>query len=103
MGMNITEKILARASGKNIVSPDDVVIANIDKVMMHDVSGPGVIKVFSEWEKKGINSDHVWDPDRVWISEDHFVPASDKYLLIIFHFYLTGRRNTILKNTINMV
>ena len=55
-----------------------MVIANIDKVMMHDVSGPGVIKVFSEWEKKGINLDQIWDPDRVWISEDHFVPASDR-------------------------
>lgn len=78
MGMTITEKILARASNKNRVTPDDVVIANIDKVMVHDVSGPGVIKVFSEWEKKGINLDHLWNPDRVWISEDHFVPASDR-------------------------
>jgi 3-isopropylmalate/(R)-2-methylmalate dehydratase large subunit len=78
MGMTITEKILARASNKNSVTPDDVVIANIDKVMIHDVSGPGVIKVFSEWEKQGINLDQIWDPDRVWISEDHFVPASDR-------------------------
>jgi 3-isopropylmalate/(R)-2-methylmalate dehydratase large subunit len=78
MGMTITEKILARASNKKIVTPDDVVIANIDKVMVHDVSGPGVIKVFSEWEKKGINLDQIWDSDRVWISEDHFVPASDR-------------------------
>src|SRR5918997_2223760 len=45
MGMNITEKILARASNKDKVSPDDVVIANIDKVMIHDVSGPGEINV----------------------------------------------------------
>ncbi len=78
MGMNITEKILARASNKDKVSPDDVVIANIDKVMIHDVSGPGVIKVFSEWEKKGKMLNQIWDPDRVWISEDHFVPASDR-------------------------
>jgi len=78
MGMTITEKILARASNKKSVTPDDVVIANIDKVMVHDVSGPGVIKVFSEWEKKGINLDKIWDSDRVWISEDHFVPASDR-------------------------
>jgi 3-isopropylmalate/(R)-2-methylmalate dehydratase large subunit len=78
MGMTITEKILARASNKNSVTPDDVVIANIDKVMIHDVSGPGVIKVFSEWEKKGITLDHIWNPDRVWVSEDHFVPASDR-------------------------
>src|ERR687889_1555039 len=78
MGMNITEKILARASNKDKVSPDDVVIANIDKVMIHDVSGPGVIKVFSEWEKKGKILNQIWDPNRVWISEDHFVPSSDR-------------------------
>ena len=78
MGMNITEKILARASNKDKVSPGDVVIANIDKVMIHDVSGPGVIKVFSEWEKKGKMLNQIWDPNRVWISEDHFVPASDR-------------------------
>jgi 3-isopropylmalate/(R)-2-methylmalate dehydratase large subunit len=46
--------------------------------MIHDVSGPGVIKVFSEWEKKGKMLNQIWDPNRVWISEDHFVPASDR-------------------------
>jgi 3-isopropylmalate/(R)-2-methylmalate dehydratase large subunit len=46
--------------------------------MMHDVSGPGVIKVFSEWEKKGIKLERIWDADRVWVTEDHFVPASDR-------------------------
>ena len=50
--MTITEKILARASGKQRLSPGDVMFARVDKVMLHDVSGPGVIKVFSEWEKK---------------------------------------------------
>jgi 3-isopropylmalate/(R)-2-methylmalate dehydratase large subunit len=78
MGMNITEKILSRASNRDKVSPGDVVIANIDKVMIHDVSGPGVIKVFSEWEKKGKILNQIWDPNRVWISEDHFVPSSDR-------------------------
>src|SRR5919197_2807005 len=76
--MTITEKILARAAGKQRLSPGDVVFANVDKVMMHDVSGPGVIKVFSEWEKKGLKLDHVWNPDRVWVTEDHFVPAADR-------------------------
>lgn len=76
--MTITEKILAQASGKSKVSPGDVVFAKIDKVMMHDVSGPGVIKVFSEWERKGKKIERVWDPDRVWITEDHFVPAADR-------------------------
>ena len=49
--MTITEKIIARAAGKDHISPGDVVFAKIDKVMLHDVSGPGVIKVFSQLEK----------------------------------------------------
>jgi 3-isopropylmalate/(R)-2-methylmalate dehydratase large subunit len=76
--MTITEKILARAAGKSHVSPGDVVFAKIDKVMLHDVSGPGVIKVFSQWEKMGKKLERIWDPDRVWITEDHFVPAPDR-------------------------
>jgi 3-isopropylmalate/(R)-2-methylmalate dehydratase large subunit len=76
--MTITEKILARASDKSSVVPGEAVFAKIDKVMMHDISGPGVIKVFSEWERKGKKLERIWDPDKVWITEDHFVPAADK-------------------------
>lgn len=76
--MTITEKILARAAGKKAVTPGDVVFAKVDKLMLHDVSGPGVIKVFEEWKKRGTNFEKIWDPDRVWVTEDHFVPASDK-------------------------
>jgi 3-isopropylmalate/(R)-2-methylmalate dehydratase large subunit len=76
--MTITEKILARASDKKSISPGDVVFARVDKLMMHDVSGPGVIKVFNEWEKRGKKFEGIWDPERVWITEDHFVPAADK-------------------------
>jgi 3-isopropylmalate/(R)-2-methylmalate dehydratase large subunit len=61
------------------LSPGDVMFARVDKVMLHDVSGPGVIKVFSEWEKKrGIKLNRIWDPDRVWVAEDHFVPSADR-------------------------
>ena len=76
--LNITEKILARASGKSKVSPGDVVFVNVDKVMIHDVSGPGVIAVFEKLRKKGMIIDKIWDPERVWVAEDHFVPAADK-------------------------
>ena len=78
MGMTITEKILSHSSNNSNVSPGDIIFANVDKVMMHDVSGPGVIKVFKELEKKGKSIGKIWNPDKVWISEDHFVPASDK-------------------------
>ncbi len=76
--MNIVEKILARASNKSKVSPDDVVFANVDRVMMHDVSGPGVIKVFDKLKKQGISVDKLWDSSKVWVAEDHFVPSAEK-------------------------
>ena len=76
--MNIVEKILARASGKDKLSPDDVVFAKVDKAMVHDVSGPGVIKVFEKLKKQGINVDKLWDPSKVWVAEDHFVPSAEK-------------------------
>jgi len=75
--MNITEKILARASNKKKVEPGDVVFVNVDKVMLHDVSGPGVIKVFEKLQKQGVNVDKLWDPSKVWVAEDHFVPSAD--------------------------
>jgi len=76
--MNIVEKILARSSGRNKVSPDDVVFAKVDKVMVHDVSGPGVLKVFDKLKKQGINTDKLWDSSKVWVAEDHFVPSAEK-------------------------
>ena len=76
--MNITEKILARASGKPKVSPDDIIFANVDKAMIHDVSGPGVIKVFEKLQKQGISTDKLWNSSKVWVAEDHFVPSAEK-------------------------
>ena len=76
--MNITEKILARASGQTTVSPDDIVFAKVDKVMVHDVSGPGVMKVFDKLQKQGIDTSKLHDSSKVWIAEDHFVPSAEK-------------------------
>ncbi len=69
--MNIIEKILANASGKKHVSPDDIVEANIDVAMTHDLTGPLAIKSFRE-----IGAKKVWDKDKVVIILDHLVPAS---------------------------
>ena len=76
--MNITEKILAQASNNDKVEPEDVIFVNVDKAMVHDVSGPGVIKVFEKLQKQGINVEKLWDPSKVWVAEDHFVPSADK-------------------------
>ncbi len=76
--MNITEKILARAAGRDRVSPGDVVFADVDRAMVHDVSGPGVIRVFDKIERQGVKTDRLWNPDKVWVAEDHFVPSAEK-------------------------
>ncbi len=76
--MNITEKILARASGRSNVAPDDVIFVNVDKIMLHDVSGPGVIKVFDKLANQGIDTSKLYDASKVWVAEDHFVPTAEK-------------------------
>ena len=68
--MNITEKILAKASGKKEVSPDDIINANVDLAMSHDGTSPPTIKVFEKI------ADKVWDPDKIVLVFDHNVPAN---------------------------
>ncbi len=68
--MNITEKILAHASGKKTVQPDEIVDANVDMVMVHDLTGPLAIEAF---KRLGVN--HVWNNKKIVIILDHQVPA----------------------------
>ncbi|MGW8289215.1 MAG: 3-isopropylmalate dehydratase large subunit, partial [Candidatus Bathyarchaeia archaeon] len=69
--MNIIEKILARASNKTEVVPGEIVEANIDVAMTHDLTGPLAVKSFKE-----IGAKKVWDADKVVVILDHLVPAS---------------------------
>jgi len=72
MGMTITEKILARASGEKKVVPGQLVDAQIDVVMCHDVTTPPAISML---EEKGI--DKVFDREKIVVTPDHFQPAKD--------------------------
>ncbi len=69
--MNIIEKILANASGKQEVSPGEIVEANIDVAMTHDLTGPLAIKSFRK-----IGAKKVWNNQKVVVILDHLVPAS---------------------------
>ena len=69
--MNIIEKILANTSDKQWVSPGEIVEANIDIAMTHDLTGPLAIKSFRE-----IGGKKVWDSNKIVIILDHLVPAS---------------------------
>ena len=72
MGMTITEKILAKAAGKDNVKPGELVDAKIDVVLFIDVTGPAAVKML---EEKGI--DKVFDPEKIVVTPDHFQPAKD--------------------------
>ncbi len=68
--MNISEKILAKVSGKTNVQPGDIVDANVDVIMVHDLTGPLAIEAF-----KKIGVSKVWDNKKVVIILDHQIPA----------------------------
>jgi len=69
--LNIIEKILARASSKETVKPDEIVEARIDVAMIHDLTGPLTVNAFHE-----IGSKKVWDPNKIVVIFDHLVPAN---------------------------
>lgn len=73
--MNMIEKILARACGRDRVAPGDVVVAKVDRMVLHDLSSNFVSQVFEE-ELPGAS---VADPSRIIIVFDHsFSPATEQ-------------------------
>ena len=72
MGNTITEKILAKHCHKETVSPGELVDAEIDTIMCHDITTTPAIDMLAE---KGIK--RVCDPDKVVIIPDHFIPNKD--------------------------
>ncbi|KAL4445406.1 hypothetical protein ABPG77_011231 [Micractinium sp. CCAP 211/92] len=72
--MTMTEKILAKHSDKASVAPGDNVWTNVDKLLTHDVCGPGTFGIF---QKEFGEDAQVWDPERVVIIPDHYIFTSD--------------------------
>ena len=72
--MTLTEKILARASGKSEATAGENVWVKVDTLMTHDVCGPGTIGVF----KREFGEDaKVWDAKKIVIIPDHYIFTSD--------------------------
>jgi len=69
MGMTMAEKILARASGRKEVKPGEYVTAKIDQVMSQEAFA----EVYRILKDEGVEK--VWDPSRVAVLLDHYVPA----------------------------
>jgi 3-isopropylmalate/(R)-2-methylmalate dehydratase large subunit len=71
--MNLVEKILAGASGRASVEPEDIVIANVDRLIMHDLSGYLTAEVFDRQPGATIRY-----PDRVvMVFDHHFAPPTE--------------------------
>jgi 3-isopropylmalate/(R)-2-methylmalate dehydratase large subunit len=69
-GLTLAEKVLARASGLPSVVPGQIVDGHVDLAMMHE-QGAQTVGPFHDMGAKA-----VWDPERVVIAIDHWVPAS---------------------------
>jgi len=69
MSMTMTEKILASAAGREQVTPGEIVPVPVDLVFGQDTTMPMAV---IEFERMG--AERVFDPERVAIVCDHFVP-----------------------------
>ncbi len=70
--MTITEKILAAHADRKEVRPGELIEARVDLVMCHDVTTPPAVAML---EERGM--DRVFDPERIVVTPDHFVPNKD--------------------------
>ncbi|WP_052488744.1 aconitase family protein [Streptomyces sp. 150FB] len=72
--MNLAEKILAKASGRKSVEPGEIVIANVDRLLMHDLSGYLTGEVYEK--RVGRPIPH---PERaVMVFDHHFSPPTER-------------------------
>jgi 3-isopropylmalate/(R)-2-methylmalate dehydratase large subunit len=72
MGQTITEKIIARAAGRDGARAGDIVEARVDLAMANDITAPLAI---AEFENAGF--DKVFDPAKIALVPDHFAPNKD--------------------------
>ncbi len=70
----MTEKILAKHSNNTSVAPGQNIWTEVDKLLTHDVCGPGTFGIFQK--EFGENAD-VWDNEKVVIIPDHYIFTAD--------------------------
>ncbi|MGN0345994.1 MAG: aconitase/3-isopropylmalate dehydratase large subunit family protein [Lachnospiraceae bacterium] len=70
MGYTLIEKIIGNKVGKE-VKPGDIVTVPVDWCMVDDIMAPFAIKKFEE-----MGFTKVWNPDKVVLIYDHFLPAT---------------------------
>jgi len=70
--LTLAEKILAAHADEREVSPGEFVNVRVDLILANDITAPIAIK---EFQKIGVG--RVFDPQKVVMVPDHFVPNKD--------------------------
>ena len=68
----LTEKLLAAHCGREGVSVGEFINARVDLILANDITAPLAIE---EFQRLGVSG--VFDPEKVVMVQDHFVPAKD--------------------------
>ena len=71
MGMTMTEKILAKHAGIDVVKPGQLINCKLDMVLANDVTAPPAIKEFEKIGKP------IFDNTKIALVPDHFTPNKD--------------------------
>lgn len=71
MGMTMTEKILAKHAGIDVVKHGQLINCKLDMVLANDVTAPPAIKEFEKIGKP------VFDNTKIALVPDHFTPNKD--------------------------
>jgi 3-isopropylmalate/(R)-2-methylmalate dehydratase large subunit len=72
MPTTLIQKIIARACGQDAVTPGEIVTCSVDLALLLDSGGPR--RIWPRLKELGVG---VWDPDKIVLMTDHFVPAVD--------------------------
>jgi len=72
LNQTIAQKILARHSGRDTVQVGELIFAKLDMVLGTDVTVPLSVEVF-----RRMGASKVFDPAKIALVNDHFVPAKD--------------------------
>src|SRR6056297_2638183 len=67
--MTITEKLLARAAGRDEVKPGEFVTCDLDLVLANDITAPIAIDEF-----RNMGTTEVFDPTKIALVCDHSTP-----------------------------
>jgi len=70
--LTLAEKILAAHSGRRELRPGEIINVKVDLVLANDITAPIAIREFER-----IGARKVFDPQRVVMVPDHFVPNKD--------------------------